>query len=271
MELKISRKKRGYDVKHEAFDEFCFDKFSNLTADQRRQLPYDISLKLGKLNKGSQWLEKISFAERLYILWNAFKEPFYILVRTSQKPITKQDFDRLQVLKENDDLSIGAAKWVLSTFGFVLSHDDLIETMIYGSKVTRSPATKYLVKTKNADHDRVSQMEQHKDNLSFICTVLANYEHMRARISTDYGLSLAEVLVLFFLYDGKEKNIKDCVAYFQNTPNCRRMMIIKAFVSLRDKSYVEKIGNGRRRTTQKITIAGTQLLNKIFIQYILNF
>lgn len=272
MELQIKiRKKGGHDIKHEVFDSFCYDKFSKITTEQMEYLPDGLVLKLGKLKRGFKWIDNLSLAERLYLLWKVFKEPFYIFIRGNSNPVSIEDFIKIQTLSNNEDASIEATRCVIDTFGFVLSNHDLIDTMIYAGQITRSPAAKYLLKTRNAVQKDAAKIEKHKENLKFIESVIFQYERIITRAVVDQGISFSEWLVLLFLYDEKEKQIKDGVDYYKNTANASRIMLINAFSSLRDKGYVEKIGNGRRRTAQKITILGKQLVNKILIKYILNF
>lgn len=273
MELKLNKQKRKhYDIKHETFDEYCYSIFTQLTSAEREKLPIELVTKVIKLNKNKRWIDKLSFSERMFIIWFIFKRPFYIFIPSeNHDTLSYRHFESLRENINNPNLTIEETGNIMSNFGFCLGNGELVDAMFYLNTVTKTPSNKYLQKTKNIKIKGDNLLESHKENISFVTSLIFHYECIQMRFLADQGLSFSEWAVLLFLYNGKERNVKECVAAFKNTKNTSHKMIIYAFVSLREKGLVEKIGTGKRYTKEKITTNGIQLINKIYVQYILNF
>ncbi len=271
MQLKIKNNRGVYEIRNEAFDEYCLTVFLTAGAEQKEKLPTPLSAKLNKLKRTRRGIERFSFVEKLYILWHGFGLPFYLLLRSNQNPLTTDDFIKLNQLYDEKPYSIEAAEFVLDTFGFVLSHDDLVTTMIYSNSVTKTPGAKYLTKAKNSPLKGITDFEEHRNKTDFFAALLFNYENVRLRFMADNDLTMAEWLILLYLFDRKHKLIKGFVERHKNIKGTSRYYVMNAFVHLRERGLVEKHGSGKKTVTHTITTAGFQLVEKIIVHYILNF
>lgn len=84
----------------------------------------------------------------------------------------------------------------------------------------------------------------------------------------DFGISMAEMLVLFYLYDGSKKRgspLYEDILF--NSINLNKRSILSAFRKLIDKKYVLRFGMVQN-TEYSITSFGISIVNDILVKYI---
>ncbi|MEK6883046.1 MAG: hypothetical protein AABY22_25705 [Nanoarchaeota archaeon] len=236
-----------------------------MTLEQKQSLPYDL---VRKLNKPHQ----LNFFEKAYIYSVAYKKEGYFLMPPldgDEERLTLNDFIKL---KKEELETIENAEYLLDNIGFVLSTADLIETSAKAHLLSVSPASKYVIKSRNQPKRLRNDQEAHKEHVKYITDLLSNYDGMKLRLISDNDISITQWYILMYMYDQKEKPLKPILEKFKFAVGGSQRAFYNSFPKLVHKGLLEKTNKAKRKgALYKITIKGMNFYNETLAKYITNF
>jgi len=262
-----------YDLQNENFDIYVSNTLSEMTEYERNLLPTKLMMKIctktGNFNskKGS----KMTFLEKMYALWKAKGRRVYIVVEDEENGLSHQEF---QEIRENITKSKKLQTKTEDPFEkaktenfFVLGTKELCDTFSYMNKINCSNFFNYLTKTKNTNPSNIAKF---KNEVNSIVRFIWRYEAIKKKMNMSLQLSMPELLVLLYLYDGqlmKSSTIHNTVFKYTYQSSATKMKV--AFSNLQQKGLIVKSGVFSNAKLA-ITELGKEKINEL-LPKILNF
>lgn len=261
--------KPKYDISSENLDLFFDHQLSAITPFAKEQMTPDIRYKIfkggGKINHKAT--TRLSFFEKLFVLWKTLKKRIWIVVEDEESGMTPEQFCELREGIKRRDYGQPKMEGIKAEGIFITGNKDLCDTFMYLENAVRSPAYNFLMKTKNAVPNKTTEAVR---KMVYITRFLAFYEGQKKSWEAAFGLNIPEWYVLLGLYHGKDVNAsylhKDL---FKRSHASSPAKIKLAFGSLQRKGFLNKTGESRGATLQ-ITALGKEMVNKILKNYALN-
>lgn len=258
-----------FDISCESFDLFFEKELEKISEPQKELLPEDLVYKI--INKGgivhSKSTRKLSFLSKLFILFKALNKRCIIIIEDEEKGITEEEYFKLKKKIEKHDFGEKNASVLVSHLTFVLGNKELVDTYHRMNLMTASPAYNYLVRSKNKDYTKGGEWLA---AMNYINRFLSNYEANRKRITMQTGLTMADWLVLIYLYHG---NLVPSAAiyneFYKYSYNSSASKIKGSFSLLQTRRYVEKVGSTKKAKI-RITALGRDKVNEIMARYVVN-
>lgn len=263
----MPRRVLKFDIAHENFDLFFARKTYNLSDKQKDLLPDEINFKL--FNGGGQFHAKnsykLSFLAKLFVLIKALKYRFTVFLEDEKEGISVEDYLRQ---RGSNGHSQPVSNDLEMTGDFVLAGRELFDAFNRLNAIHTSPQYNYLVKEKNFPTPDIVLW---KNQMNYIISFFANYEANKKKVILNMGLSLAELLTLFYLYDGQEKLSSSVYSEkYKYAYNAGKREIQEGFKTLQDKGLVQKIGKFKG-CRLKITTLGKDMITNIVRKYFIDF
>ena len=134
------------------------------------------------------------------------------------------------------------------------------------NNVTASASYQYALKIKNAVPTTFPKFQ--KEFLYFI-EIFVKYEGSKKKIISETGISMSELFVLFYLYNGKDRSATPTYDYiYKGSFQSSRATILRAFKSLKEKTLLQQTGK-TNMAVYKITPLGKVKVNEIIHKYII--
>lgn len=257
------------DLSCENFDLFFAREVEFLTPEQKEVLPKDLSFRL--FRRGGVWDSKstsrLSFLAKAFVLVKALRKRIVVIVEDQQKGIGLDQYKEIRQNIKRRDYSVNAAEQAADTFDFYLGDKELMNAMQYLNYLHTGAAYNYLLKGKNTPINRVDEADA---QMAYIIRFLMTWEGNKKTIISTSGLTMPEIYVLLYLYEGKEMAGKDIYQNkfkraYQSTPSKVRL----AFCTLFDKGYITKYG-GTKGLKLQITSSGKAVIRDIATKYAVN-
>lgn len=261
-------KKLQFDIESENFD-YCFaEKVSNLTEYEKGLLPRELLLRLFTVNgKLKPSATKLSFAAKAYVLEKTLGVNLTITIKDKNGVSIEDFWELINAIEEKESPAFLAEKLTAKGL-FVLGSKSLVDSLNRLNGVSVSNAYNYLVKPKNVPRSKISEW---KRKAVYVSNFLCHYEGNKKKILSLCQITLAELYILLYLYDGMEKLASGI--YREQYRYCvmaSKMQFHRAFISLQHKKMMEKIGF-RKGAKFKITAAGSDVLGDILDKFAINF
>lgn len=262
--------KLKFDISHENFDQYFANQVMNMTDEEKAVLPKELQFKLfrkgGVFNAKST--NKLTFLQRLYVLAKARKKRVVIMVEDEENGLSEEDFVDWKKGMRREELSDLFAEKLQGQSEFFLADSELFKTFAYLNRVSVSPAYNYVSRIKNLSKNKVKEFQQQSN---YVLKFISNYEAQKKKIVMQQGLSLAELYILFYLYDGIPKLASAVYTdKYKYAYNASKSQMHSAFRTLQQRGFVDKIGD-RKGAKLRITVSGNAMAQDILQKYFINF
>lgn len=249
------------DVQVANLDLYLGSLIEDITVDQRRKIPLEISFKLfGSNSKNS--LSKLTFFEKWFMLFRVFDKEIYFFVRDVENGMTSQDFE---FIKDRVKPDIETAKLLVSKGDFVLSNNEFSDALFYTAKTAISSAYNYAISLKNKKKWRVGDSTR---KLRFFINLIFQYEANKKIMLRQNDTALAGMYILQYLYDGQYKSSTDLYdGIFKGAPGCSRRTFMDAFRKMKHSGYIQMSGTDKT-AVYSITILGKNFLHELILKYV---
>lgn len=258
-----------FDILCENFDLFFEKELEKITEPQKKLLPEELVYRI--INKGgvvhSKSTRKLSFLSKLFILFKALNKRCIIIIEDEEKGVTEEEFFKLKKKIVKHDFGESNASELVTHLTFVLGNKELIDGYHLLSLMSASPAYNYLVRSKNKDYSKGAEW---LTAMNYISRFVSNYEANRKRIAMQTGLTMADWLVLIYLYHGNL--VKSSAIYkdfYKYSYNSSASKIKGSFRLLQDRKYVEKVGSTKLAKI-RITALGRDKVNEVMAKFVVN-
>lgn len=258
-----------FDISSENFDQFFEKEVGEMTESQKEELPKELQFKIyskaGTVNASET--TKMSFLSKLFVLFKALNKRVIIIVEDANNSMTEEEYFKWKKETDRQVYSQDSATRLVTGAHFVLGNKELCDTFHRLNGLSASPAYSFLTQSKNKGY---TKPQNWLDAMNYINRFLAHYEANRKKITLQTGISMSEWLVLIYLYNGglfKSSTIYK--EWYKYSFNSSAMKIRKAFSSLQQRSFVEKIGR-TNDAKLRITPLGRDKVNSIMQKFVVN-
>lgn len=261
--------KLKFDIDNENFSHYFQREASIMSSNQKELIPKELLFKV--FNRGhifdSKSTSKLSFLSKLFILFRALRKRIIIIVEDDKEGMDAEEYFKYMYLLRKREYNEKNSEELKLDATFVLGNSELVETFHRINMLSVSPAYNYLIKSKNKDYTKPTEWRQ---QMNYIMRFVNNYDAMRKTISMRTGLTMADWIVLTYLYDGNEYIgsylYKEKFKYSYNSSASK---IKCAFGSLQTRGLIVKHGNNSGAKFQ-ITPLGIDKVNDICMKYVVN-
>lgn len=261
--------KLQFDLDSDNFEYFFEAQAAGMNEQQRELLPKELLYRV--FSKGyrvkSNSTRKLSFLAKIFILFKCLKKRVIIIVEDDANGMGEEEFFKWKKLTSKQDYGAENSDRLISQASFVLGNKELVDTFARLNHLSNSKSYKFLVAGKNKDYTRPAQW---LDAQTYISRFLSNYEANRKRITMQTGVSMADWLVLTYLYHGNlvegSPIYKEYYKYSFNTSSTK---IKQSFGTLQTRGFIEKIGE-TRGAKLRITALGRDKVNEIISKYVVS-
>lgn len=253
-------------LQNEAFDLYFAAAASNLSQRQRESLPLTIYRGLFLKNQNFK-VSSLSFMRKLYILLKALNKRFFLVIEDQENGISPDNFMAFVQAEKAREL-MPDSPWENSVnYSFCLADKSLVEWLSYLGGICDSPAYKYSLKLKN---ENLKQFPKFKEEITYLTKLLVRFETKKRAIERDRGITMSELYLLLYLYDGGKKKLPSFYNdVFKYTIGCSRRTMTDALRKMLFEKSVEKFG-GFRTSEYRITPYGAQMVNEIIKSHIVS-
>lgn len=258
------------DIQHENFELYFGRSVEHLAPYQKEKLPKETTFKLFRRGGvfSARSTNKLSFLEKIFVLWKALNRRIYIIVEDHENGLDTEAFLKLREDEKKKRVGNEQANEMIVSSTFVLASKELCQTLSYLNEISVSPIYNYLQRFKNTPKSKIAD---YKHQMNQVMRFFSNYEATKKKMVMESGLNMPEFLVLIYIYNGEITQsshiYKEVYRYcFQSS----KTRIKQAFGSLQVKGYIEKIGVGRYAQI-RITVLGTSKINEVTDKYFKNF
>ena len=261
--------KTRIDLSAENFDLLFAREIENISPEAKDSLPDDISFKI--FRKGGEFDSKstsrLSFVEKLFVLWKARNKKYWIVVEDQQNGISVDQFLQLRNSYKKRDYSIDRAEEPAFTGTFVLASKELGEAFEYLNRLCNSPAYNYLIKGKNKASTPAADWAKKMD---YIVKFISCYEANKKGWVATTGVSIPEWLVLIYLYHrGEAAGAPIHKEFYKRAYQSSPYKLQKCFAVLQHKGFISKTGESKGAKLS-ITPLGKDTVNTILTKYALD-
>lgn len=254
-----------FDIQVDNFNGLFTLAVSQMTTEQKRNLPPEILAKLFKIS-GQPSQKKLNFLQQLYVLCQGGGKEVYVVVGDEEKGIGIADFEKFKREQKRHKISQEAADYYLSKGVMVLGNRELMDWLSYLNSVSISPAYKYALSLKNVKAPKIKEVNK---EFSYFCNLIMTYEGNKKRIVRQEGITIPELYILLYLSDGKEKRATaSYVEVYRNSVNASRKQLLEAFKKLVMLGYAESFGKARA-TNYRISAKGKEKLYGIIHKHMI--
>ena len=258
------------DIVSENFDQFFTKIASGMGVEEKAQLPSSL-LSILKFHRGAlsnKSLIRLGFLGKIFILFKALRRRVFILVEgtESEGAMSVKDFADYRASAKEKDFGEGAARQLLSNGHFVLGGKQLMDGIDYLNHLSSGPAYHFLTRLKNGNKNSLNEWITQRD---YVVRFILTWESNKKKWIREYGISMAEFLVLMYTYNGKD--VTGSEMYNRELVNAHYSSggaIREALSSLKNRGYLHKEGVSFG-TKYRITPLGKHAVNEIFDKYAL--
>src|SRR5580692_1256254 len=227
-----------FDIGSENFDIYFFNQLSNIAPKARDELPRDVNFKIfrggGKVNAINS--SKLSFVNKLFILWKSLNKRWWIVVEDTEKGMSPGEFFKLREDVKKRDYSTEKASSLKSTGEFVLANKELSDYFSYLNYLSNGPAYNYVSKPKEKIVNKAAEWNK---RMRYIVKVFMAYEQNKKTWVSQYKIEMPEWYVLIYLYDGQEvKGAPIHQVTFRRAYQSSPTKIRKCFAVLQSKGLI---------------------------------
>lgn len=234
----------------------------DITVDQRRKIPLQISFKLFGSNNANSF-SKLTFFEKWFLLFMVFDKEVYLFVRDEKNGMTSKDFEFMRNTKEPD---IEKAKLLVSKGNFAISNNEFSDALFYTAKTAISSAYNYAISLKNKKKWKAGDSTR---KLRFFIDLIFKYEANKKLMLRQNDTALAGMYILQYLYDGQYKSSTDLYdGIFKGSPGCSRRTFMDAFRKMNHSGHIQRSGPDRA-AVYNITILGKNFLHELLLKYVI--
>lgn len=259
-----------FDIESDNFNFYFARHLEGITEDQKTKIPKELNYKLfkGAGKYRAKAINKISFMAKLFILIKCFRKRWVLLVEEEETGMTPEQFFEMRDKVAQDGYTVYAAEDVMQRGYFATGNKELMDTMAKHNSLSVSPAYHFLSRIKNIPP---TDTWEFKKQALYIVNFLSNYESVKKKILMKSNVSPPEMYTLFYLYDGIEKLASGIYNdKYRYTYNASRAQIQRAFITLQNRKWVEKIGK-TKQAKLKITPLGASAVDDILRKYLTDF
>lgn len=258
-----------FDISSENFNNYFEKETSEMTESQKELLPKELLFRLyakgGRVNVKET--AKMGFLAKIFVLFKALRKRVIIIVEDANNSMTVEEFFEWKKETDKQVYSQDSAAKLISNAHFVLGTKELCDVFHRLNGLSGSPMYTYLSNAKSKDY---TKPEQWLTAMNGVVRFIAQYEANRKKITMQTGLTMADWLVLIYLYHG------DLVLgspiykeFYKYSFNSSQSKIRAAFRILQERSYVEKIGNTNGAKI-RITPLGKDKVNEVMKKFVLS-
>lgn len=257
-----------FDLRDANFDGYFDWHVKQMSQEQRNKIPDALRNKLISRSSGQYRPEKLKFTEKIFLLQRAFDRQWHLVIEASPAQEGVLDIDHYSMYKKEgklNEMTSSEANLLLSKGAFVLSDRNLTNWLFHLNDVCVSGAYNFGLKIRNVKPQNM--LKERKDIVYFLQILMA-YEGNKCRIMRDFGITVVDMQVLFYLYDGaKKKGSPLYETVLTNAVNVNKRNVLASFRKLVDRKYILKFGMAQN-TEYSITSFGISIVNDILVKYV---
>lgn len=262
-------KEKKRDIVSEGLDLYFDSQIRNMSERQILDMPKNLPFRVYRNSQGNLVKTgKISFADKVSILWKVFKKDIFIAIRDNEDGIVASDFETNEKELKSKHYGESEVRDFLAKGRFVLAADDICNGLYAEHLIGASSMFKYVAAHRGQPK---TSWEKAKVGIAEISRMILTYEGNKNKMFKSLTTNITEWYVLLHLADGKEK--QGVMLYnpmYFDALNAKRNLMLRAFKKLKIDGYIVKIG-GRKTATYQITPLGKDLVYNILSTYVLNF
>lgn len=260
--------KLQYDISSDNFMYFFEKEAALMTESQKELLPKELLFRLyakgGRVNVKET--AKMGFLAKLFVLFKALKKRVIIIVEDDANGMDEEEYFKWKKLTSKQNYSQDNAGKLITEAQFVLGNKELCDTYHRLNGLSGSPAYTYLINSKNKDY---TKPQKWLEGMSGIVRFLSQYEANRKKITLQTGLTMADWLVLIYLYHGNlVPSAPIHKEWYKYSFNSSASKIKTAVSLLQQRGYIEKEGVTMKAKV-RITALGRDKVNEVMKKFVL--
>ena len=238
---------------------------AKLTTKQKEELPHILSYRLRK-KTGKSAFYKFTFFQKWFVLFKAMNKRVFIVIEDEELGLTTEDYIKWKAQQKKRVFDSEDAKNLVANGICVLGNQQLCDWLGYINNVSVSAAYQYALRISAA---KPINFPEYRKEFSFFTEMLVRYEGSKKKMIGENNMTMAEVFVLLYLYDGKERIATPTYEYvFKGSFQSSRATILRAFKRLKNMDLLQMVGT-TKDAKWRITPLGKQRVNEIISRYIL--
>jgi hypothetical protein len=255
------KRETRYNIECQNFDFYFSNEAEKITPESKAFLPMDVAFRMRPSGLG-----KLSFFDKLFILWKCLRKHWYLVIRDDEKGIGVKEFVELSNKRNKD--SIKKTETLKSHGELVLANKELADTLTAMNNLSMGAAYNYVAKVKNV---QPTKTDKFVDEMAYIARFMIFWEGNKRKMTNETSLNMPEILVLLYLYSAGT-DVVGSVMYretFKQTYQSSPRRIKQAFGSLQTRGYITKTGENSGATL-RISALGRDTIARILIKYAAN-
>ena len=256
-----------FDLMSENFEGYFAYLVKQMSIEQRNKIPDNLKKKLISQTNGKVRPERLKFVEMLFLMTQVFDKKWYIVIENTGEDdvVSKAHFDEYKRQIVFNEMTGSEPDKILRGGAYILGDRELIRSVFHMNDMCVSGAYNYALKLRNVTPKNIFK---ERKALYYFVNILQTYEVNKRRIIRNFGISMAEMYCLFYLYDGIQKKASPLYEeVMANSLGVNKYGLLKALKSVVDKKYVEKFGKSQD-TSYSITSFGISIVNDILVKYV---